>query len=167
MARKGNLVMISVRLEKRLFCFFPFFVKGNVTLQFYLVHLTFALAGLSGATLRVRVPWGRSTPISYYWVLRTIFLVLLGSLIRESLVSMNTGDGDLMDIIGPLFRKGGSGSAGPGGGLPDPSGVGPGPGFPVLADHREEDKGSGSPSWGALSPIEELPPLEGEQGLPT
>jgi len=121
------------------------------------LDFTFAFAGLWGTTL----PWGRGTPISSYWVLRTVCLLLLGLTIRESLVSMDTGD--LMDAVLPFLRKGAAGeiTAGPGGSLPDPSGGGPV--FPLVAA-SERDEDTGSPSWEDLSPLEELSP---EHGLPT
>lgn len=133
-------------------------------IQLCFVHLSLALAGLWGTTLfRIPIPWGKGAPISSYWLLRAVCLILLGVLIRESLVFMNGGD--LMDIVRPFLITGAGRvtDRGSGGGQPSDSFIL----LPFSQESHSRDRDAGSSGWGAPSPIQELPPLEGEHGQPT
>lgn len=68
-----------------------------------------------------------------------------------------------MDIVRPfLIGLAAEKTTGPVGNLPNPSGGEPL--LPVFPPQRDEDEDTGSPAWGDLEPIQELPTLEGEHG---
>lgn len=156
MARKGN--PISVRLEKNR----SSGMGATGAIRLGLVHLSLALAGLSGtAVLRIKIPRGRCVPISSYWLVRIGCFILLGLIIRRSLVFMNAGD--LMDIVRPFLLTGAESGMNPGSGGGQPSdSVIP----PFVQQGESHDKDAGSPDWETFGSIQELPTLEGGQRQP-
>lgn len=118
------------------------------------------LSQVCGGQLYLEYRGGGGLQYLPYWLLRAVCLILLGVFIRESLVFMNTGeDWDLMGAVRPFLGEEAAEEVmdrGSGGGQPSGSSI-----LPFLQEDHSRDRDAGSPGWGALPPIQELPPLEG------